>query len=116
MNENTPPAGDRDFKDLIAGMVGRFDAQTAGDLSATIQYHGSGSGGGDCYLSIADRKCEFHNGLADGPTMTINTPTSVWLAISSGELSGQQAFMTGQYKVDGDVSLLMRMGNLFPSP
>ena len=45
--------------------------------------------------------------------MTITTPAAVWLAISRGELDGQQAFMSGKYKVEGDLSLLLKLKSLF---
>jgi putative sterol carrier protein len=43
----------------------------------------------------------------------IRTPAEVWLAIAKGEMDGQQAFMSGKYKVEGDLSLLMRLPQLF---
>ena len=48
-------------------------------------------------------------------TLTIQTPSEVWLAIANKELDGQQAFMEGKYTATGDMSLLMRMRSLFGS-
>ena len=55
----------------------------------------------------------FHEGPANKPNLTIKTPADVWLKISRGELNGQQAFMNGRYKVEGDMNLLLRMKHLF---
>lgn len=57
----------------------------------------------------------FHEEPADGPGVTIRSPADVWLAVSRGEIDGRQAFMTGKYKVEGDLSLLMKLGALFRS-
>ena len=55
----------------------------------------------------------YHEGPADHPDVIVKTPAEVWLAISKGELDGQQAFMSGRYQVEGDVSLLMKLRSLF---
>ena len=65
------------------------------------------------YLQIEDGKCTFHEGPADSPSVFIKTPADVWLAIAKGEMDGQQAFMSGKYKVEGDLSLLMKLSQLF---
>ena len=57
--------------------------------------------------------CGFHDGPADNPSVVIKTPADVWLAVSKGELDGQQAFMSGRYKVEGDLSLLLKLKSLF---
>jgi putative sterol carrier protein len=49
----------------------------------------------------------------DSPTLTIKTPSEIWLAIANKEMDGQQAFMEGKYVANGDMNLLMRMRSLF---
>lgn len=103
----------QDMRLLLKGMALSLDTATAGDLKAVIQFEVSGEQPGNWYLSIADATCVYNEGIAAEPTLTIATPSKVWIAISNGELDGQQAFMEGKYAVRGDVSLLMRMKNLF---
>jgi putative sterol carrier protein len=45
--------------------------------------------------------------------VVIKAPAAVWLAIGRGELDGQQAFMAGKYKVEGDLALLLKLRSLF---
>jgi putative sterol carrier protein len=45
--------------------------------------------------------------------VVIKTPADVWLAVAKGEMDGQQAFMNGRYKVEGDLSLLLKLRALF---
>lgn len=47
------------------------------------------------------------------PTTTIQTPYSVWKAIASGEISGQDALMQQKYRVKGDFSLMMKWDTYF---
>ena len=65
------------------------------------------------HIRIEDGKATFHDGPAENPGVTINTPADTWIAISKGEEDGAQAFMAGKYKVEGDLSLLMKLGSLF---
>ena len=99
--------------DTIAGMPTVFNAEAASDLSAHIQFDVSGEETGIYYLNIEKGTCIFLEGESSGPTMTIHTPSEVWLAVSRGEMDGQMAFMQQRYTVEGDFSLLMKMNELF---
>ncbi len=99
--------------DTIAGMPTVFNAEVAGELTAVIQFRVTGEEPGDYYLQIADGTCAFNEGIADAATMTISTPSQIWLAISRGEMDGQMAFMQQKYTVEGDFSLLLKMNQLF---
>lgn len=90
-----------------------FNPQGAGETRATIQFDFSGEVEGSCYLVIRDGRCEPSEGSADRPDLTIEAPFEVWMDIMTGKADGQQMFMAQKYKVSGDLSLLMRMGELF---
>jgi putative sterol carrier protein len=104
-----------DMRLLLRGMATIFNAQIAGDLKATIQFEISGKQTGNWFFSIESGKCVYNEGKVDSPTLTIKTPSEIWLAIANGELDGQQGFMEGKYTAVGDMSLLMRMKSLFGS-
>lgn len=101
--------------DLIAGMAAVFDPVAAGDLQAVVQFVVTDGEQGRYYVVIGEGKCTAYAGDYPSPTMTVTTPAGVWLGIARGEISGTTAFMTGQYKVTGDMSLLMRFEKLFPA-
>jgi putative sterol carrier protein len=92
-----------------------FNAQAAGDLEATIQFEVIGKQPGNWYFLIEDGRCTLKEGKVDSPTLTIKTPSEIWLAIANKEMDGQQAFMEGEYTGQGDMGLLMRMKSLFGS-
>jgi putative sterol carrier protein len=98
---------------LIEAMPAAFNAQVAGDVQATIQYHLGGEGGGVGYLKIEAGRCAFYAGQADRPTLTITSPAEVWTAISQGKLDGAEAFLNGSYRAEGDLGMLMRLSQLF---
>jgi putative sterol carrier protein len=91
------------------------NAQAAGDMVAVIYYRVTGEETGDYYLEIADGTCTFHEGTPGSARLTVETPSEVWVAISTGKLDGQQAFMEQQYKASGDSGLLMKLKSLFSS-
>ncbi len=100
-------------REIISGMPTAFNAKAAGDLNATIYYKVTGNESGDYYLEIANGICTFYEGTPSSPTLTIETPSDVWVAISVGKLNGQQAFMKQKYKASGDMGLLMKLNSLF---
>jgi len=104
-----------DMRLLLKGMATVFNAQAAGNMKATIQFEVSGRQNGNWFLSIENGRCTFNEGKVDSPTLTIGTPSEVWLAIANKEIDGQQAFVDGKYKAHGDMGLLMRMKSLFGS-
>jgi putative sterol carrier protein len=90
-----------------------FNAEAAGDLEAVVQFDVSGEEPGQYYLRIAEGKCTAFQGKHPSPTLTIHTPSEVWLAISRGELDGARAMIQGKYTIEGDLGLLMRFKELF---
>ena len=109
-----PPPTSRDtVRDMIAGMALVLNPDAAGDLQAVVQFDVSGDEPGQYYLRFAEGECAAFEGTHPEPTLTIHTPSEVWLRISRGEMDGAQAMMSGQYTVEGDLGLLMRFSQLF---
>jgi putative sterol carrier protein len=99
--------------DIIAGMPTVFDAEAAGDLTADIQFDVSGEETGSYYLHVENGACTFNEGQSVSPTLTIHTPSEVWLAVSRGEMDGQAALMQQKYAVEGDFNLLLKLNDMF---
>jgi multimeric flavodoxin WrbA len=107
-----PPAA-ASCRELLHSMPLGFDPAAAGDLEAVYQFEISGGEEFTAHIRIGGGNCTFHEGPADRPGVVIKSPADVWLEISRGKIDGQHAFMTGKYKVDGDLSLLMKLRSLF---
>jgi multimeric flavodoxin WrbA/putative sterol carrier protein len=90
-----------------------FNPGSAGGLKATIQFNFSGENQGSCFLSIADGTIHGRQGSVDEPDLTVNAPFEVWMDILTGKADGQQLFLDQKYTVEGDLDLLMQMGQLF---
>jgi len=104
-----------DIRILLKGMSLLFNPQSAPNLKAVIQFEVTGKQPGTWFLSIENGKCFFNEGKAESPSLTIKTPSEIWLAIAGKEMDGQKAFMEGKYTAQGDMALMMRMRSLFSS-
>lgn len=90
-----------------------FNPEGAGDTRAVICFRFSGEVEGACHFRIEDGTIAFKSGSAEKPDLTIDAPFQVWMDIMTGEADGQQMFMEQKYRAEGDLSLLMRMKELF---
>jgi putative sterol carrier protein len=102
-------------RELLQAMPLGFNPEAAGDMTATIQFEVNGEEDFLSHLKIAKGQCAYHEGATDKPNLVVKTPAEVWLKISRGELNGQKAFMDGQYRVKGDMTLLLKLKSLFPA-
>ncbi len=110
---NHPPSFT--LKQTLEAMPLVFNPGAIPGLTAEIQFNVSGSEPGVYTLQISNNACVFRDGGCSEPTLSISTPSEIWLGISRGEINGQEALMKGLYTVQGDVSLLLKWGALFQS-
>ncbi len=99
--------------DIFTRMPDRLDPEAAAGLEVVIQFDLSGDGGGVWHCAISDGACTVDAGAHDAPTMTVSMEAADYVKLTSGELDGTVAFMGGQLRIAGDMSLAMRMQNLF---
>ncbi|MGZ3607217.1 MAG: SCP2 sterol-binding domain-containing protein, partial [Syntrophales bacterium] len=78
-----------------------------------IQFDFSDDIEGSCHFKIEDNKIAAFPGAADKPDLSIKAPFSLWMAIMNGKADGQKMFMEQKYKIAGDISLFMKMNQLF---
>jgi multimeric flavodoxin WrbA/putative sterol carrier protein len=104
-----------DMRLVLHGMAAMFNPQVKSGLKAVVQFEVTGKQEGNWFLAIENDKCTFNEGDHAQPTLTIKTPSEVWLSIVNKEQDGQQAFLEGKYQVEGDVSFITSLKELFPS-
>lgn len=99
----------------LQGMALAFDPEAGRKIRVTIQFENKGSREAIYQLHMEDGTCTFHRGQFFAPDLIVKTSPKVWWDISTGKLSGQQAFMERQYTVQGDLDILLQMNRLFRS-
>ena len=95
------------------GLPKQFKADAAGDMKAVYFFDVTGEGGGSYAITVANRQCTVEKAKPEKPDLTITIAAPDMMAITTGELDPMAAFMTGKLKIDGDISLAMKMGDLF---
>ncbi len=94
----------------IAKRTAANPAKLAG-LNANFQFDLSGDDGGTFHANIANGAAE----IGPGPTkanVTILMSAPDFKAMTAGTLNATQAFMTGKLKIQGDMSLAMRLQSI----
>ncbi len=109
----TGPAAAVSCHEFLKMMPLGFRSEAAPGLNAVYQFEISGAETFNAYLVIADNRCTFHEGSHEKPDVLIKAPAEVWLAVSQGTLDGQKAFLSGKYRVEGNVGLLLKLKTLF---
>jgi putative sterol carrier protein len=92
-----------------------FDAAAWGSQNALLQFNITGDGGGSWTATIKDGKIGIEQGTSSSPDMTVTTSADDMLALVSGDLNAVSAFMQGRVKIDGDMSLAMKLQTLLSS-
>jgi putative sterol carrier protein len=96
-------------------MKDSFNPAAAVGLNKTYQWNITGENGGVYTVKIANQVCELIEGPAtEKPDLTVTVSVESWLALTEERLDPMKAFLTGKVKAKGDMTLAMRIPNLFP--
>ncbi|UCH33604.1 MAG: neutral/alkaline non-lysosomal ceramidase N-terminal domain-containing protein [Armatimonadota bacterium] len=95
------------------GLPDSFNAEAAGDLKAVYYFNVTGEKGGDYAITVADGKCAVEQAKPEGPDVTVTIADADMLALARGELDPVAAYMGGKLVIDGDMSLALKMPEVF---
>jgi putative sterol carrier protein len=101
------------ISDLMSRMPGALMPDKATGVDAVIQFIFTGAEPGNWYASIKDGKCTVAQGDAPSPKMTLTADSSDYIKIITGELDRMKAFMEGKIKLGGDLTLAMKLMQMF---
>jgi putative sterol carrier protein len=99
---------------LMRSLPGRFRAERAEGFAAVYHYLLEEADQPEWTVSVADDRCTVSEGLVGRPDCVVRMRAATYLAIESGELAPQTAFLTGRAKVS-NVAHMMRAMKLFRS-
>ncbi len=104
------------IQDWIDQLPHYFIPEKANGVDATIQLHLTGDQGGDWAVLIHDQNLEVAQGEVANPRLVLSGDAKDVLQVLSGQMDGMRAFMQGKFKVQGDMSLAMKMVSMFKQP
>ncbi len=93
----------------------RFDPAAWGSQDAVLQFDITGDEGGTWTATIKGGRMTVSEGAIGGADMTITTSDKDMLSIVNGELNAVSAFMQGRIRIEGDMSLAMKLQGLLSS-
>lgn len=99
--------------DLFTQLPSRLRPEAAEGLAATLQWHLEDLDPGIWAVQIKDDKAQLIPGGVATPDTTFTTTSDVWLDVAEGRQDAMNAFMTGKLKVEGDMTLALRVPDLF---
>jgi len=101
-------------QEVFDNMCSRFQPDKAGKESATFSFDLNGDDGGHFWAKISDGTCD--SGVGAPPISadcTIVTSAADFLGLINKTLSAMPAFMQGRVKIQGNMSLALKMMNWF---
>ncbi|HOF39451.1 MAG TPA: SCP2 sterol-binding domain-containing protein [Candidatus Hydrogenedentes bacterium] len=103
--------------DTVAGFFSELkamvDPEKATGMNATYQFDITGDGGGAWHVTFAGGSVVVTEGKAAAPNITLTSDATTWMDIVNGRTSGQTAFLLGKLKIQGDMSLAMKLASVF---
>ena len=101
------------LESFLAVMTQGFNPKKSNGVKGCYQFVFSGDHEGPCYFTIENNEIHPGLGLASAPDITITAPFELWMDIVTKKADGPKLFMDQKYQVKGDMTLLMKMGDVF---
>ncbi len=99
-----------EVKAFFDGLSSGVDASKVAGMNAVYQFNIDDA----VYtVAIADGAVDVSEGPADNASIELTMSADDFVALTKGELNGQQAFLTGKLKIKGDMTLAMKLQSVF---
>lgn len=104
------------IQSLMEKVVRAFQPEKAAGIDVQVQFHLSGSQGGDWVATIREQKLSVEPGTTGDPDLEFSADTQDVLDVYGGKLDPVQAYMQGKVQFRGDMGLAMRLVGMFQRP
>ena len=101
------------LQSIMDRIIGMFQPERASGFDATVQFQVSGDQGGDWYAVIRDKELSVSPGTTPNPRLTLTASSQDIINMFNGNLNPMQAYMQGKVQARGDLSLAMRLADVF---
>jgi len=99
-----------DVKAYFDNLSENVDASKIAGMNSIFQFNL----GEEVYsVKVADGAVDVSEGATEGANIQLTMSPEDFLALTSGQLNSQQAFLTGKLKIKGDMQLALKLQNVF---
>lgn len=102
----------RTIQEMFNELPKHFDPEAWGSKNAVMMFDVKGEQGGSWVATIEDKQLDFRKGTVENPDMTLIAQDEDLLKMVNGDLNPVTAFMSGKVKIQGDMSLAMKLQGL----
>lgn len=99
-------------KEYFKKLNGSLTAEKASAIGAVYQFNVTGDNEGIWVVDLTKQSDFVSEGASDNAECTITVTSSDFMDMVEGRLPGPQAFMMGKLKIDGNMALAMKLGNV----
>lgn len=102
-----------EVSDFFEHVPDRVNKEKIQGMTATYQFSIAGDNGGEYWVKIAEGAAESGQGAAESPNITLTISDENFVNLITGKLNGQAAFLTGKLKIQGDMTLALKLQGVF---
>lgn len=101
------------IQELMDNLPEFFAPERSGGVSAIVQFEISGSEGGNWTVKIEDSQCLVGHGVAEAANLTFLASAEDVMEIFYNQLDPMKAYLQGRIRFRGNLSLALRLFDLF---
>lgn len=90
-----------------------FVPERAKGVDAVVNFRLTGEKGGDWVVTIRNQQCTVIQGIDPAPRLVFSAEAQDCLDILTGKMDGMRAYMQGRLRLQGDMSLAIRLAGFF---
>ncbi|MFM1919818.1 MAG: hypothetical protein RLZZ303_1452 [Candidatus Hydrogenedentota bacterium] len=99
--------------DFFAMVPERVNKDKITGMNCVYQFNIDGENGGKWAVKVADGDATVTEGASESPSITLTMTDENFVNLVTGKLNGQTAFLTGKLKIQGDMTLAMKLASVF---
>lgn len=99
--------------DFFAMVPERVNKDKITGMNCVYQFNIEGENGGKWAVKVADGDATVTEGASESPSITLTMTDENFVNLVTGKLNGQTAFLTGKLKIQGDMTLAMKLASVF---
>ena len=98
--------------EYFSELPGKVNKDKIKGMNAIYQWDITGDTGGKWHVILKDDSLSIGQGQAATPNITLTLDAQNFTDLVTGKLNGQMAFLTGKLKIQGDMTLAMKLQSI----